>query len=274
MDELYLVKDIQQAMLDRSHPSVVTWNRLEGRPRTTDFTRALRAEVRDALWMLTRQWQVGEFRADDAGSPVLARIHVETELVTTYRARDGVVEAFDATVPLEATVERRRLPLMAGTQPISLDLRLLLGRHWLKMLNAAAGDLVGNYAQAFRVRYRIARPDPASTSDAPVCAHPEVWQMTAAVAGKSMDGGALYLFLTASVNARASQGFVLADPADAAVLDALGDDFMAWAGRLFTQAGVEHAWEPSRLEYRFSCGTDGHRFAADDYHDGHLDWYS
>ena len=34
MDERYLVQDIVQAMADRSHPSVVTWNRLEGRPRS------------------------------------------------------------------------------------------------------------------------------------------------------------------------------------------------------------------------------------------------
>ena len=30
------------------------------------------AEVRDALWMLTRQWQMGEFEGDDAGSPIEA----------------------------------------------------------------------------------------------------------------------------------------------------------------------------------------------------------
>jgi hypothetical protein len=29
-------------------------------PRTTDFDRALRAEVRAPLWLLARQWQVGE----------------------------------------------------------------------------------------------------------------------------------------------------------------------------------------------------------------------
>ena len=40
-------------------PTVTLWNRLEGRPRTRGFDRALRAEVRDALWMLTRQWQIG-----------------------------------------------------------------------------------------------------------------------------------------------------------------------------------------------------------------------
>src|SRR5262245_45907171 len=118
MDEQYVVQDIAKAMEDRSYPSVVAWNRLEGSPRATDFTRALRAEVRDALWMLARQWQVGEFHADDAGSPVVARIRVETERLTRYRARDGAPEAFDDSIPLEATVERRRLPLMAGSQPI------------------------------------------------------------------------------------------------------------------------------------------------------------
>ena len=42
------------------------WNRLEGRPRQHDFDRALKAEVRDALWMLTKQWQMGELTGDDA----------------------------------------------------------------------------------------------------------------------------------------------------------------------------------------------------------------
>jgi hypothetical protein len=36
-------------------PAVTLWNRLEGRPRQADFERSLRAEIRDPLWMLTRQ---------------------------------------------------------------------------------------------------------------------------------------------------------------------------------------------------------------------------
>ena len=55
-------------------PLVRGWNRLEGRPRSADFERSLRAEVRDPLWFLTRQWQFGEFEGDDAGSPIDARI--------------------------------------------------------------------------------------------------------------------------------------------------------------------------------------------------------
>ena len=40
-------------------PVIKGWNRLEGRPRTVNYERALRAEVRDALWFLARQWQFG-----------------------------------------------------------------------------------------------------------------------------------------------------------------------------------------------------------------------
>src|SRR5207253_4888420 len=67
--EKYVVPDLQTALFKRLYPTVTVWNRLEVRPRRADFDRALKAEVRDALWMLTKQWQVGEFFADDAGSP-------------------------------------------------------------------------------------------------------------------------------------------------------------------------------------------------------------
>src|SRR5439155_1272445 len=55
-------------------PHIVAYNRLEARPRTLDFTRNLSAEIRDPLWMLTRQWQFGEFEGEDAASPVTCRI--------------------------------------------------------------------------------------------------------------------------------------------------------------------------------------------------------
>ena len=44
-------------------PTITAYNRLEATPRTTNFDRSLKAEVRDAMWMLTRQWQFGEFQA-------------------------------------------------------------------------------------------------------------------------------------------------------------------------------------------------------------------
>ncbi len=77
MAERFEVRDIRGALRERRFPTVTVWNRLEGRPRTQAFDRALRAEVRDALWMLSRQWQLDEFRGDDAGSPFFAKLHVD-----------------------------------------------------------------------------------------------------------------------------------------------------------------------------------------------------
>jgi hypothetical protein len=45
------------------------WNRLEPRPRSPEVADTLAAKIRDPLWMLTRQWQFGEFQGEDAGSP-------------------------------------------------------------------------------------------------------------------------------------------------------------------------------------------------------------
>ena len=67
MPKDYDIADISAALEGRDHPTIMAWNRLEGRPRRANFARALKAEVHDAMFMLTRQWQMGEFRSDDAG---------------------------------------------------------------------------------------------------------------------------------------------------------------------------------------------------------------
>jgi hypothetical protein len=71
MPETTAIKDLSATLKSRLFPSITIWNRLEGRPIAEKFDRALKAEVRDALWMLTKQWQLGEFQGDDAGSPIL-----------------------------------------------------------------------------------------------------------------------------------------------------------------------------------------------------------
>jgi hypothetical protein len=71
----FVVPDVKAALAERLFPTVLAWNRLEGRPRKPNsFDRSLAAEIRDAAWMLTRQWQLGEFEGDDAGSPVAAQV--------------------------------------------------------------------------------------------------------------------------------------------------------------------------------------------------------
>jgi hypothetical protein len=139
MTNIFSVANINSALADRAFPTITMWNRLEGRPRTPNFDRALRVEVRDALWMLTKQWQIGEFQGDDAGSPVFAKLHLNTTRLTKYQAQPDradppTIEPFETTMPLETKVERRPIPFVLEGQEISLDLRLLMGRQWLKLI--------------------------------------------------------------------------------------------------------------------------------------------
>src|SRR5262245_20482666 len=186
MADKLVIEDINDALDARAFPTTTLWNRLEGRPRTADGARALKAETRDALWMLTRQWQLGEFRGDDAGSPALARIQTSSTRFDKYRPNDLSIEKFDDDVPLEARVESRQINFASnsasGDRILSLDIRLLTGRQWLKLISR-----IGDYKKEFIARYPIQRPDPGGVEDEHICAHPDAWQSFAAAVGRLMD---------------------------------------------------------------------------------------
>jgi hypothetical protein len=75
------------ALHQRLFPTITRWNRLEARARKPSFERALRAEIRDPLWMLTKGWLMGEFRGSDAGSPTFAKLQIAITRLTKYRPR-------------------------------------------------------------------------------------------------------------------------------------------------------------------------------------------
>jgi hypothetical protein len=109
------ILSLNQVLIDAAFyriARIVAFNRLEARPRTLDFTRSLRAEVRDPLWMLTRQWQFGEFKGEDAASAVTSRIAYQHEAIDRVAFREENAFTFDPiTIPLETRVERERIPL-------------------------------------------------------------------------------------------------------------------------------------------------------------------
>ena len=86
-------------------PLAVTWNRLEGRPRSDDLARPLRAEVRDPAWMLARQWQFGEFEGQDAGAPIQAKLLAESIGLDRIALGDPPPIAYDSNTPVEVLVE-------------------------------------------------------------------------------------------------------------------------------------------------------------------------
>jgi hypothetical protein len=278
MADVFAIADLPKALATRAFPTITTWNRVEGRPRTVDFQRALRAEVRDALWMLTRQWQAGELQGEDAGSPASMRASLATTRLTRFRPGDAPPRDFDDTVPFETQVERRPVRYSIGPDKVALDLRLVLGRRWLRQI---AG--IGDYAAAFIGKYGIAQPDATRREDAAVCAHADVLQSFAAAAGRALDGASLFQYLTGPGTRHAYDGIAAVLPAHYGALDTAAAKFVAWARGVFDQpdpATDNPAWNPQRLEYRFACSAphpvnvgEEKTYVADEYFQGTLDWY-
>lgn len=284
MNEFIAIEDIQPIInCKRLIPTILMWNRLEGRPRTKNFDRALKAEVRDALFMLTKQWQMAEFKGDDAGSPIIAKVHMETtrfnKYKAKYRANDHPPQLFENDVPLETRVEKRMLPFEAGDQNLLLDIRLLMGRQWLKMTNKGG---LGALKKYFIEAYPIKQPDPDKREDAQICAHLTVWQQYEAVVGRAMDGAALYFYLKEKAGNHAYDLLttVVLTLAQKVLIDEIEKKFVAWFERLFYQPEEENedAWLPSKLEYQFACSAPKkgveNIFTAEEYYHGHLDWYN
>lgn len=286
---------LKDALLSADFRAAITlWNRLEGRPRKEDFDRSLRAEVRDPLWMLTRQWQFGEFKGEDAGSAVKARVQLNTSRIDRYAVKSENPDAtggeqfenavpYDQRLPLEIEVEREPI-LPRGPEPNTSDLALRsqMGRHWLRLLKQAGLANAKNVIVDEFGFEDISEKSVLNKQEKLELAHlqsdPIAWQALRAVKGRLPDGRKL---LRAIGNGD-FDSFVDSSGLSQALKD-LKKDFLRWFHRLYSQpqTKIEDAWAPSYLEYQFAVSApedeSGQKRAllvAEQYYHGTLDWFA
>ena len=241
-------------------PLVRGWNRLEGRSRSADFERSLRAEVRDPLWFLTRQWQFGEFEGDDAGSPIDARIAYETAPLDGYRSGADILP-YDGKTPLEARVEGEAVPfdLMLHMQAARVFERLLAHR--------GRGARLHDYIGLFVLDY-----------DAGVAGEGTSEARAMFDAGQSFlfDAAQLIAAVRDGSHATRIAGFTALTATESAQLVEAGQLLVSWYERTYTQPTQPPAWRPDRLDYHFDCVSGGEAvtLTADDHRGGDLDWHA
>jgi len=252
--------------------SVTGWTRLEPRPRSRDFARGLEARVHDPLWMLARQWQVGEFEGDDAGSLVAARLEFDTTPLNRYQPGPaGPARPYDLrSLPLEALVERERVRPDA-TVDAGVDVRLAAeaGLHFLRLLRDR--QLEPRYRSEYLERYPLVASGTVDSASR---------RFLSVMAGRAPDGVALEADLRRAL--AADPPLLPADPAIEAQHEALVIDaaraWLEWWDDLFLEpAAGEDAWVADRLEYRFRVSApDGLGqivLSAGEYRTGDLDWF-
>lgn len=230
--------------------------------------RSLQAQIRDPLWLLARQWQVGEFGGEDGGSPVQATTGIETQPLTGYRpgSAGSSVVPFDQALPLETHVER---------EPAHFKVRgaVQLGLYFERLISSSAVASPHAVIDAFRAVFPIAPADPD-----PALAGETGRQLRALAAGLVTDGEALY-WSAAAAQAGGTPSPPLppeaSDPLVAAVLTA----FVAFRRSAFSEPSADVAWQSAGLEYSFaveSASTTAGTavLEANVFYGGHLDWYS
>ncbi|MFO0776367.1 MAG: hypothetical protein U0223_01990 [Nitrospira sp.] len=248
--------------------SITTWSRLEPNVRGASQQETLKARIYDPLWLLARQWQLGELQGDDNGTPVSARLRAECAELTRYLPKNSAVKPmkFDPKkVPLETFVEREAVHPQPGTL-VRLRVIVEAGQHFLRLMARAP------YGTKYHQGFLAAFPLPTRSEALAAGIDTEALRLLAVMSGRVPDGVMLYGKLK---NTPLPTTPVI-DPPDAGAFATTKDVFIRWYEALFSEpAGQAEAWSPQRMEYAFSveAPTSPPRVLTSGYYDGELDWY-
>lgn len=243
-------------------PAITAYNRLEPRPRTEDFSRSLKAEIRDALWFITRQWQLGELDAEDAGSPIDARLMTRRLPIDRFALGGNAPGAYDETIPLETIVER---------EPIAwpLSLKVEVGQRFLRLHSAS---LRAAYADAYRTRYRI-----DSAQEHELARQPDSLALYGATFRRAIDGEKL----VAAIRSGDLMATIGISASDQPAIQAAADQLLALLSRLYSEpaAASPKAWDAENMAYQVAiatpaAGAEQAVLGAPRYSEGRLDWYA
>ena len=177
---------------------------VESRTRKADITEALRFRIHDPLWMLSRQWQMGEFRGNDAGTAMSVRCQVASTPISWYGMGQNAttkVTGLNNETPLEPVVEQinREITPLVRVESATYFCSLLASRGIPK-------DRVDRIIQRLREKYplkNVTAEKRSSLEDEDVrtftaSRNTRLLKFARAFSAKAFDGYALYVDLSAN----------------------------------------------------------------------------
>jgi hypothetical protein len=260
--------------------SITSFFRFEPDPLRPDVTVGATAPVHDPLWLLARQWQTGEFAAQDGGSPVTARWRGVAAPPTRFVAGpippDTQLQAprFEASAaPLETLIERSGAPMPSSADALAgVRLGVDTGRLFLRLL---AGQTVSrDYGPALVAAFAV----PVYAEDVLAATDPASAGYARLHGGRSLDGRRLRGELAGRPLPRFGEQVAAGDVAEVRAACA---DWLALVGGLFADAEpATLSWQPARFEYTASVSArlgaspfDETSLTAARYDSDVLDWY-
>ena len=239
-------------------PSITTWNRIEPRSRSFDVQAGLEARVHDPLWLLLRQWQVGEFEARNTGSPVTVTVQSTVAPFDRYSVNGQPPQPYINGKPIEVLIEQEAVRPANATD----DFRQAseAGFYFLRLLDAAG--LPASISSLYLAHYPLAS------------AQGNAETISSIVAGRVIDGIKLHQELVAAGNNLPALP-VIPDAQHALVLG-VTRNWLTWYSSLFNEPTQTDGWSSDRMEYSFAMGAaaDTTSYTAQEYDGGSVDWYT
>ena len=225
--------------------------RLEGRSRNGDDESGLEMKTADPLWMLGRQWQFGEFKGEDNGSPISAYANFRKEMLNFYSFMNSGTKKEIGNVPLEARVEAVEM------QPATLRDKVRIGQKFEDLISANFSITEAEeFIKKLRTDFALiieGKPDKKSKN------------YFSLMAGNVIDGGRLW-------NKIQKNEF---PNSDLLQLEPVIIKLKNWYQNLFLSAQGESSWQSKNLIHQFSVhGEKDIELKAPNYQSGQLDWYS
>jgi hypothetical protein len=247
------------------------WTRLEPQSVSHDPTPGLEARLHDPLWLLCRQWQLGEFAAEDAGSPVAVHVRATTTPVSSWRPGDAAGGRAPRPLPagalLEPAVEREP----SAPRGPGLRERAEAGAELLAQLDEAGVDVsTGSTiltALLGSCPLSLAWSDPFDKTAA---------GLLGVLGGRLPDAEQAAEQSAASLAAGPPQlpPWLAGAPDKALALKALADWYGWYRGQVAPAPDPDaDCWVDERLEYRFGLVAGDQTFDVPAFGGGRLDWH-
>jgi hypothetical protein len=241
--------------------------RLEPRSRLRDFSEGVAAKTADPLWMLARQWQMGELKADNAGSPLKVELTYRTQAVEVLQKGNvDEVEQLNGT-PVETMIEREIFPMTWRE-------RVRIGQEFERRARQTLGQRATALIDLYRKEYGI-KPPPAKQW---IETDHETRRFIRLMTDKVIDGKKLLDSRTNPTPIDLPSGIGRDE------VEELFSQLKTWRAALYSEPAESshgNAWASNQLAYRFELNpppSDGGaaktHLVAEDYRSGDFDWYS